>query len=286
MKFALSDNNRIEATKGAKGICPGCGSELIAKCGERKINHWAHTGNRTCDPWWEPETEWHRSWKNNYSIEWQEVVLHNEQTGEKHIADIFTIHGLVIEFQHSHIDPQERTSRENFYKNMVWIVDGTRLKRDYSRFLKAKIDFLQTNNKGVYFVDYPDEKFPENWLHSSVPVIFDFKGLETIDDINDNRQYLYCLFPERVGRYAIIAEISRKAFLKTTNDGNWSLRVQKFIDDVIRPKQEQQKNIILLQQLKKRLSTLRYGQLRGPLIEYIEKKQFSNQYKPKRRGRR
>jgi hypothetical protein len=283
MKFALVNNIRTEATKGAKGICPGCGSELIARCGEHKINHWAHKGHRTCDPWWEPETEWHRSWKNNYPDDWQEIPLPDEKTGEKHISDVCTSHNLVIEFQHSHIDPHERTAREKFYKNMVWVVDGTRLKRDYPRFLKGRKDLHKSDKQGIYLVDYLDELFPANWLQSSVPVIFDFRGLETINDINDNRHYLYCLFHERVGRYSILAEISRKAFLKTTIDGNWSLRVQKFIDDVIRPQQEYK---LLLQQLQKKLSTVRYGQRRGPLIEYIEKKQFSNQYKPKRHGKR
>jgi len=49
MKFAVFNNNKIEASKGAKGYCPSCGSELIAKCGNVKINHWAHKGNRNCD---------------------------------------------------------------------------------------------------------------------------------------------------------------------------------------------------------------------------------------------
>ena len=31
MRFALSNNERIEPTKGAKGLCPSCGSELVAK---------------------------------------------------------------------------------------------------------------------------------------------------------------------------------------------------------------------------------------------------------------
>ena len=52
MRFALVDSNKLEATKGVKGICPSCGSELIAKCGNVKINHWAHKGIRNCDPWW------------------------------------------------------------------------------------------------------------------------------------------------------------------------------------------------------------------------------------------
>lgn len=286
MKFALVNNIRTEATKGAKGICQGCGSELIAKCGDIKLHHWAHKRNHKCDQWWEPETEWHRSWKNNYPDDWQEIPLPDEQTGEVHIADVHTSHDLVIEFQHSHIDPQERAAREKFYKNMAWVVDGTRLKRDYPRFLKRRKNLLKTDKKGIYLFDYPDELFSENWLHSTVPVVFDFKGLETINDVNDNRHHLYCLFHERIGRYSILAEISREAFLKTTNDGNWSLRVQKFIDDVIRPIQKEQEYKLLLQKLQNRLSTVRNGRRRGPLIDYIEKKRFSNQYKPNRRGRR
>ena len=137
MKFALYENKKIEATKGAKGTCVCCGSELTAKCGMVRINHWAHKKNSNCDPWWENETEWHRSWKNKYPKDWQEMPLPDKKTGENHIADVRTSNNLVIEFQHSRIDPNERISRETFYKNMVWIVDGTRLKRDYSRFLKS-----------------------------------------------------------------------------------------------------------------------------------------------------
>lgn len=36
---------------------------------------------------------------------------------------------------------------------MVWVIDGTRLKRDYPRFLKG------TNNPGIFHVDFPDEYF-------------------------------------------------------------------------------------------------------------------------------
>src|SRR6218665_297072 len=166
MKFALVDNTKTTATKGAKGICPNCGSELIAKCGDVKMNHWAHRGIRNCDPWWEPESEWHRTWKNNYPDDWQEISLLDERTGEKHIADVRTAHNLVVEFQHSYIDPQERTSREQFYRNMVWIVDGTRLKRDYPRFLKGKKNcfentiFYNTDNPKIFRVDLIDWCFP------------------------------------------------------------------------------------------------------------------------------
>ena len=133
MRFALINDNRVEAQPQLKGLCSCCSNPVIAKCGSRKIWHWAHKSKTDCDNWWEPETEWHRAWKSNYPNDWQEVSLLNGSTGEKHIADVSTAHNLVIEFQHSHIDPQER---KKFYKNMVWVVDGTRLKRDYPRFLK------------------------------------------------------------------------------------------------------------------------------------------------------
>ncbi len=243
MKFALVNNIKSEATKGAIGICQCCGSPLIARCGTIKVNHWAHKGTPPCDTWWEPETEWHRSWKDNYPVEWQEISLNDKNTTEKHIADIRTVHNLVIEFQHSYIDPKERSIRENFYQNMVWVVDGTRLKRDYIRFQKGTKYFRNTEKKGIFFIDYPEEVFSANWLNSSVSVVFDFKGIESITDTADKRNYLYCLFPIRLGRHAILAEIPRNAFINTTLDGSWSLRTQEFIDSLIGPKQEQQKRV-------------------------------------------
>jgi len=236
MKFAIVNNVKSEAKKGIIGTCPICSSELIAKCGDFKIHHWAHKRNRNCDSWWEAETEWHRSWKDNYPNDWQEISMIDEKTGEKHIADIRTFHDLVIEFQHSPIDPKERLLREKFYKNMIWVVDGTRLKRDYSRFSKAINDFLSTSKKEVFFVEYSEEVFPVKWLNSTVPVIFDFKGLEIINDKYDKRNKLYCLFQIKQGRYSVLAEITRKAFIKTTINGEWSIRIQNFIES-LKPKE-------------------------------------------------
>jgi len=235
MRFALIDNNRVEAQPKQQGVCPNCSQSVIAKCGKQKIWHWAHRSITSCDSWWEPETEWHRTWQSNYPADWQEISLLDEKTGEKHIADVRTVHNLVIEFQHSHIDPQERTSREQFYKNVVWVVDGTRLKRDYPRFLKEWIsdgisEVHKTDKSGIFKVWFPEFCFPEAWLKSSVPVIFDFRGDGSMDDSEGLRNTLYCLFPQ-VGRHARVAEISRKAFISATTNGEWTIRVQNFIND-------------------------------------------------------
>ncbi|WP_374032198.1 competence protein CoiA [Bdellovibrio bacteriovorus] len=123
MQYALVGNKRVEATAGAKGICTGCGSALIAKCGTKVVHHWAHAKKKDCDPWWENETEWHRNWKALFPEECREVV-HRDENGEIHRVDIKTSSGTFIEIQHSAITDVERLSREQFYKNLVWIVDG------------------------------------------------------------------------------------------------------------------------------------------------------------------
>lgn len=92
--------------------------------------HWAHSPRRRCDPWWENETEWHRGWKNHFPNGWQEVV-HVDESGERHIADIKTDSGLIIELQHSSMKPEELRSRESFYGNLLWIVDGFSFKQNF-----------------------------------------------------------------------------------------------------------------------------------------------------------
>jgi hypothetical protein len=109
---------------------------MIAKCGDVYAHHWAHKSRRGCDLWWENETEWHRAWKNQFPLDWQEVVR-RAGDGEKHIADVQTDDGWFIEFQHSRIKPEERDLREAFYKKLIWVVDG-KLRPTYEeQFLKA-----------------------------------------------------------------------------------------------------------------------------------------------------
>lgn len=219
MKFALTNHIKTEATKGATGICPGCGADLIAKCGEAKVHHWAHKGARNCDEWWENETAWHRTWKNHFPVEWQESVAINEINGEKHIADVRTAHGLVIEFQHSFLKPEERRQRESFYKKMIWIVDGSRLKNDYPRFRKAVSNFRKTDKQGHFLVHFPEEYLPSNWLDSTVPVIFDFRGDEIPEEPKDLRHHLYYLYPKKNGTLSLLAIISRNSLINDIISG-------------------------------------------------------------------
>jgi competence protein CoiA len=216
MRFALVNNQRVLAEPKQHGLCPVCSQRVTAKCGPQRIWHWAHRGKRTCDPWWKPETEWHRAWKKNFPLEWHEFI-HHDQSGEKHIADMRTEHGLIIEFQHSHLDPQERVARERFYGNMVWVLDGTRLTRDYSRFLEGKIDFRPTFLKGFFLKAHPEECFPAAWMESSVPVLFDFRGTAPTEPSDVTRELLWCLLPGRAEGYAVVAAISRSDFVQVVS---------------------------------------------------------------------
>lgn len=174
MKYALHKNAKVEATPGANGICLCCGSELVAKCGSQKVWHWAHKLKQHCDRWWENETQWHRDWKNYFPQDWQEVV-HFAEDGEKHIADVKTPDGLVIELQHSKLCSEERTARERFYENMIWVVDGLRLKSDMKKFQRAPT-FTHLKYPVLLSECVPLSIFPsfKEWSTSSKPVFFDW----------------------------------------------------------------------------------------------------------------
>jgi competence protein CoiA len=173
MRFALINGQRQEAQPRLRGTCPACGDQMVARCGNVRIKHWAHLGKLVCDPWWE-ETPWHRAWKGLFPVEWQEFVQH-APSGEKHIADVRTDRGYVLEFQHSPLDPLERQTREAFYQQMIWIVDGTRRSRDKSQLLRA-VEGATTINPTVWRLrGFWDEcALLRDWQGSGVQVVFDF----------------------------------------------------------------------------------------------------------------
>lgn len=57
----------------------------------------------------------------------QEIVHIDSKTNEKHIADVKTPGGFVIEVQHSPIAEEEARIRESFNNKMIWIVDARHL---------------------------------------------------------------------------------------------------------------------------------------------------------------
>jgi len=228
MKFALINDDKVEATRGAKGFCPSCGAELIAKCGEVKVNHWAHKGSRNCDPWWENETDWHRLWKGNFPVDWQEVI-HFDGNGEKHIADVKTQTGYVLEFQHSYLNPEERRSRNAFYSKLVWIVDGTRRKTDKLQFEKAiKESTAVIKEPLIRRILFPEECRPlKEWHDSNALVFFDFQETK-----ETNQSMLWFLFPKIATNEAYISPFSRQKFIEMHNENTFDEMVRNVISPI------------------------------------------------------
>jgi len=225
MRFALIDGEKTEATKGAKGLCPSCGSELVAKCGEVKVNHWAHKGNRTCDPWWENETDWHRSWKGQFPIDWQEVIQFDEN-GEKHIADVNTENGWVLEFQHSYLNPEERRARNAFYPKLVWVVDGLRRKRDKPQFQKViKESTIVSTKPLIRRVNFPEEcRLLKEWLDCSALVFFDFQEANKL-----KQSVLWFLLPKISSGETYLIPFPRNKFIKFHHDKGFDEIVRRLI---------------------------------------------------------
>ena len=229
MKFAIVGNNKHQKpAKGIKGVCPFCGETLVARCGNIRMHHWAHPSDSQC-PYKENKGEWHIDWQNEFPDDWQEVLLVDPATNEKNIADIQTPTGFVLEFQHSHIKDEEKTAREKFYKNMVWVVDGANWK---------KIESFFENKFRIDQYDY-ETNFSLIWANASVPTIYDFYDAQSAENASKWHEYLFVCFPYRdwVGFYVV--PIKRQNFIKIARED----RLQKMVHDIQRSidKKSQQK---------------------------------------------
>ena len=115
--------------------CPLCGKETIQRRGAIRTAHFAHrrevsgrnhsfSGNAFCDGWHYDMSEWHRSWQERFPVENREVVINSYN--DKHRADV-SMGRKVLEFQHSHISPEEYKQRNYFYNKagyrVVWLFD-------------------------------------------------------------------------------------------------------------------------------------------------------------------
>ena len=276
MRFALSNNERIEPTKGAKGVCPCCGSELVARCGEIKVHHWSH--KKKCDDhWWENETEWHRNWKNKFPKEWQEIIQRDE-SGEKHIADVKTGSGWTIEFQHSPISKEERDSRDYFYNKLIWIVDGTRRKTDIEQFDNLIYHASNISNEPFILRVFDEEtldrfRLNQEWGSSKSLVLFDFGKSEVRyrDEYKSNED-LWLIHPSRDRTY--ITSISKHSFIEMVTSSRLDEVYKKLLNPIQtklteEAKQEQER----LQSLSKNINQ-KIGYIIGILRNRAEEEWF------------
>jgi len=111
---------------------PG-GPRLVAKRGEKLAHHFAYYSKDQAgilnDPWYQSKRvggskgQWHSDWQELSDPEYVEVI--KQKDGIKHIADLVGKNDEVIELQHSPMTHQEIQQREQFYDNMIWVIDAT-----------------------------------------------------------------------------------------------------------------------------------------------------------------
>src|SRR5690606_25065572 len=134
--------------------------------------------------------------------------VHKDEHGEKHIADVKTAAGWVLEFQHSYLKPEERKSRNAFYQKMVWVVDGLRRPRDKEQFFRSLNEMnpvcLNPHVRNVYLDDCALLK---EWSGNHCPVFFHFG-----DDL------LWCLLPVLQNLWGYVALFSRQEFVNLHNE--------------------------------------------------------------------
>lgn len=222
MKFADVEGKRREAQPGLSGKCPLYGHAMIPKCGNIRVPHWAHLANCTCDHWWEPETPWHRDWKNHFPEAWQEIV-HKSEDGEKHIADVKTESGMVFEFQRSFLRRDERALRERFYQNMVWVIDGLRRARDRKAFFASLKRSSIVIEKPLTFYSLSNEcALLRDWVGSPKAVFFDFgdKSSEPGGPLSFPAAVLWRLKPGSPKREAYLSPVWKTSFLDSCIKGS------------------------------------------------------------------
>lgn len=208
MKFAVVDGRRQEAQPGLTGQCRGCERQVVAKCGEVRIWHWAHRVRDRCAAAGETETEWHRAWKNEFPEAWQEFV-HTAEDGERHIADVKTPTDWVLEFQHSRIEPEERRSREAYYSRLIWIVDGKKRSRDFPKFMQSWEDGHPRGIESpIRKLVYPEGALLRDWAGSRAHVLFDFQ----------DGHALWWLHPGSDDTQAYVYRIARELFVRAHRD--------------------------------------------------------------------
>jgi len=144
------------AGSGQLGTCPWTGLEVKAHVGHIR-QYWAYCGEKpNYNHGYEPESEWHISWKEPIKNKFCEVIFGNNN---EHRADILGSNDTVIEIQHSVIDIRDSKERVRFYreqtgKRVIWVVD-------IQDFWIKRFSLKKSKHNGVFEVEWKPKR---SWL--------------------------------------------------------------------------------------------------------------------------
>jgi len=170
-----SFGKRIAPIKGGRGICPGCGGEMIAKCGDTNVHHWAHRRGEDCDTWREDMSDWHLAWQECFPEECREVWV---GPNREHRADVKG-RWRILEVQRSSISPAEIQEREQFYGDMAWMLCG----EDF----EGRFTMRPCEDENRIRFRFKWKKMKRCWLAAEKDIYIHFgKGISRILEVDGN----------------------------------------------------------------------------------------------------
>ncbi len=219
MRYAKDNKgNKIKVSySGEKAICRDCNSEVFGRKGRIKVPYWTHPNNSDCDSWYEPITQWHLDWQNNFHNEYQEISQVDIQTGEIHRADVKLPNGTVIEVQNSPIKIEEIEQRENFYgkENLVWILNGGNLTKQSSiKYNFEKQIFAISYEIPHYIEDFSDYNMDDFnlqfWESEIIEEIRKHPNIKKFD--NQNGNYFLFEFNQKIEFQRVISKLNDETY--------------------------------------------------------------------------
>lgn len=128
--FDQVDGHQVAAQKGLKNVLCGCCKEqVLAKCGEIKIWHFAHEKKSQCEvALYGGMTKWHLEWQERFPEKCREIT--REYFGIRHRADVIC-NNTVFECQKKMMPLEVMLERENFWRKagytFYWIFESQKV---------------------------------------------------------------------------------------------------------------------------------------------------------------
>lgn len=143
LNLAEKVQNIIELKKLRKTteyFCPVCKNPVVMKLGVKNIWHFAHASNSECIDYWEPETQYHLSGKDQLyhwlKMQYNDVEMEYYLTRPQKRPDLLLpSQNLAIEYQCSSIEESHLKSRTSSYYthgyDVWWILGKERMRSKY-----------------------------------------------------------------------------------------------------------------------------------------------------------
>ena len=189
MYKAVDENGSIVTIVNAKSktnlYCRCCNKRVYYVAGNPgrkygKCSHFRHYKGCQCiDDWNHDKTQWHKDWQDCFPIDNQEVIVEND--GKKHIADVLISESkVIVEFQHSHISPDEFNERNEFYTalgfRVIWVFD---VQKQYSRNRIGIGERGYDALREAYYWDTPIDCLGQYKLSSDVDIFLQISGADS-----------------------------------------------------------------------------------------------------------